>query len=305
MLLGCLCTAAAVAAAAPLQLTQRLEQQQRQFQYRFDFAGAPQQLSFTLHRDTLANHFRQFRRYQPRLLEQYLWRDVRRHMAQYPDVSLIAGPPGNRLQYQLRSNDAAKTEQIQQELQQLLADGIAEHLQQQYYIRLTSMTGQRYIVPDHLRIMQQSLTDLQPVAQALQQTLSVADARTTIDYVSNWLQQIPYQDLSDRHHSAGNSFSPPLKLLQENRGDCDSKMVLLAALIKILRPELQLAMLYLPDHAVLAVKLAATADDATVTIEGRDYVVVDPTGPAIQPMGKIAQRYQIFTRNQQFNYRLL
>ena len=168
-----------------------------------------------------------------------------------------------------------------------------------------SRTVSSQIIPDHLRLMQDSLSTLLPVANALHQKLMNVPSRQSVGYMGHWLQQIPYQDLSDRAKSAGSSFNPPLKLLQENQGDCDSKAVLLAALVRMLLPDVKLAMIYLPQHAMLALQLPVKSSDDAVTIDGREYLLLDPTGPALLPPGEIGPQYRIYTQNGQFAYRLL
>jgi hypothetical protein len=72
-----------------------------------------------------------------------------------------------------------------------------------------------------------------------------------------------------------------------------------------LLPDVKLAMVYLPQHAVLAVQLQVTPEDMTVNIEGRDYLLVDATGPALLTPGQINPEYQIYTGSGQFGYQLL
>lgn len=275
------------------------------FNYRFDVAGQTQQLSFSIEKSILNNHFRQFRRFKSSVLHQYLWRDLQMHMAKYPDARLQRQPDRNALRYQIVSTDNTSLPEIQQELAQLTAERSALYLQQAYYYQLTLPWSGTVIVPDHKRLMQDSLKDLLPVAKALHDKLAGSDNREKVLYLSSWIQQLPYQDLTDRHNSNGNSFSPPLRVLQENRGDCDSKAVLLATLIRILQPDVKLAMVYLPQHAMLAIQLPVTHTDDKATIEGKDYLLVDPTGPAQLAPGQISQTYIMYTRSGQFGYRLL
>ena len=225
-------------------------------------------------------------------------------MARYPSAKLSRLPGNAALRYRLQA-PAELAAQLDTELQQLLQRQTTAYLQQEYYYQLTLPLGEQVIVPDHQRLMQDSLTALLPVASALHPKLVTMTVRQSLAYLSHWLQQIPYQDLSDRQHSAGASFSPPLKLLQENRGDCDSKVVLLAALIRMLLPDIKLAIIYLPQHAVLAAQLPLQADDSSVTVDGREYLLLDPTGPAQLAPGQISQQYRIYTDNGQFAFRLL
>lgn len=304
-LLFCLLLLAPTLSLASQRLVLERQQQTIEFTYRFDFAGQIEHLRFSLSQATLNNHFRQFRALKPALLQQYLWRDLRTHVASYPNVRLKRLPGKDQLHYKLQTTDAALLQQLSDELQQLIAERTAYYLQQEYYYQLTLPWTGLVIIPDHLRIMQDSQADLLSVATALHQRLANTDSRLSLHYISQWIQKIPYQDLTDRQRSAGTSFSPPLRLLQENRGDCDSKTVLLAALLRMLLPDLKLAIIYLPEHAMLAVQLPVKAEDMTVTIEGKPYLLVDATGPALLEPGQISMQYQMYTENGQFGYRLL
>lgn len=303
-LLLILCCLALPLSAAPLRLQLQQQDAQLLFRYQFDIAGAPQQLAFNIDNASLNNHFRQFRAFKAALLQQYLWRDLRAHVARYPTAKLSRLPGNTVLRYRLQAPTELAA-QLDSELQQLLQQQTDAYLQREYYYQLGLPWGEQVIVPDHQRLMQDSLTALLPVANALHPKLVNMTLRQSLAYISHWLQQIPYQDLSDRQRSAGASFSPPLKLLQENRGDCDSKTVLLAALIRMLLPDVKLAIIYLPQHAMLAAHLPLQADDSSVTLDGREYLLLDPTGPALLAPGQISPEYRIYTRNAQFAYRLL
>lgn len=292
-------------AADTLEFSLLQDNGQAQFNYHFNVAGQPQQLSFNIAQATLSNHFRQFRRFQGSVMQQYLWRDLQMHMAQYPNARLIRQPDRNALRYQITSTDSAQLAKLQQELPQLTTKRSQFYLQQAYYYQLSLPWSGPVIIPDHVRLMQDSIKDLLPVGAALHDKLVNTASRDTLAYLSSWLQQLPYQDLSDRRSSSGATFSPPLKVLQENRGDCDSKTVLLAALMRMLLPDVKLAIIYLPQHAMLAVQLPVTSTDDKATIEGKEYLLVDPTGPAQLAPGKINQNYIMYTRSGQFGYRLL
>ena len=291
-------------AADTLRFSLQQDDGQAHFNYHFSVAGQAQQLNFSIAQPTLSNHFRQFRAFKANLIRQYLWRDLRAHVAKYPTAQLSRHPDKTQLSYRLKVSDPTLLAQLDSELKQLLLKQQQFYLQQSYHTTLSLPLGETVIIPDHVRFMHESLNDLLPVATALHQKLANIDSRTSLQYISQWIQQIPYQDLTDRRLSDGLSYSPPLKLLRENRGDCDSKSVLLAALLRLLLPDVKLAMVYLPEHAMLAVHLPVTASDMSVTIEGRDYLLVDPTGPALLAPGEIAAQYRIYTENGQFAYLL-
>ncbi|MBZ9612264.1 transglutaminase domain-containing protein [Rheinheimera maricola] len=290
--------------AAAYKLKLQHHEQHTQFHYHFSFANQPQQLSFSITNAELTDDFRQFRRFQTSLLQQYLWRDLKAHVARYPGARIQRQAPHNSLSYRLQLRDPALLQQLQQELQSLIAERTQHYLQQEYYYQQTMPLGEQIIIPDHVRFMQDSLQGLLPVAEALHSTLQNIPRRDSVHYIAAWLQQIPYQDLSDRQHSAGTSYSPPLSMLRQNRGDCDSKAVLLAALVRMLLPDVKMAFIYLPGHAMLAMQLPVDAGDDSVSIESQRYLLLDPTGPAQLAPGQISPELKIYTLNNQFGYRL-
>jgi len=301
----CLLLIAPLCIAAPLRLSLQSEAEQLQFHYRFDDSERSEELMFSIDNSSLNNHFRQFRALKPALMQQYLWRDLREHVAKYPGVRLRRLAGKNALRYELESRDNSTLLKLDTELAQLLVERRAYYLHQYYYTELTLPWGTKVIIPDHQRLMQDSLTDLLPVATAWHKKLVNITTRQSLAMLTNWVQQIPYQDLTDRNNSAGASFSPPLRLLQENRGDCDSKAVLLAAVLRMLLPDVKLAIIYLPKHAMLAIQLPTAAEDMTVTIENKPYLLVDATGPASLAPGQISTQYRMYTESGQFGYQLL
>ncbi|MGY0650058.1 MAG: hypothetical protein ACW7DU_18220, partial [Paraglaciecola chathamensis] len=93
-----------------------------------------------------------------------------------------------------------------------------------------------------------------------------------LNLLLGWLQSIPYDDLESRVSSNGAGFSPPFTLLSNNQGDCDSKSVLMASVIRALFPDIELVMLYLPNHALLGIAMSPQKDEASMLINGEEYL---------------------------------
>lgn len=290
------------APALQVQITQAADY--KQFNYSFINQTKIEQLQFAISSQTLADHFRSFRRYQPNYIQQYIWRDMQQHAATYPNIKLERLTISSKLSYKVSGSDPIINKQLSDELNSLISARQSYYLQQMYYSQFHFTDGQVGIIPDHVRIALDSLADLTPIAAAIQQQHPNLSPREMVQYISNWLQQIPYQNLSDRKHSSGISFNVPLKLLAENQGDCDSKAVLLAALLKLILPELKLAIVYLPNHAMLAIAIKPLATDSTTNINGQPYVLVDATGPALLKVGEINPQYQLYVANNYTDYRL-
>jgi hypothetical protein len=164
-----------------------------------------------------------------------------------------------------------------------------QYLQDNYYARFTSYLGQEAVKADHLRYISENKIPLLPVAQAIYETLALnSESRIYVNLLLSWVQSIPYNELEDRMSSNGAGYLPPLAIIRQNQGDCDSKSVLMASLIRSLLPDVKLVMIYLPQHALLGISLPTRSNEKTFSFDGSDYLLMEPTGPAVMPLGSIA-----------------
>lgn len=94
----------------------------------------------------------------------------------------------------------------------------------------------------------------------------------------NFLQSIPYDALER------NDFGmfTPVRMLAEKRGDCESKQVYMAGLLKKLYPDRSVALVLLPDkeHIVSAVEMPEAPSNLKYIKDGKSYLIVDATGPS-------------------------
>lgn len=128
------------------------------------------------------------------------------------------------------------------------------------------------------------------VARALGGTPGIADDdRSRIALALAFFQQIPYVALGDGD-ARGNDFLPGPALLAQNRGDCDSKAVALAAVLRTYTPWRKLAVITMPGHATLGVDLPALAGEQTVRAQARQYVIMDVAGPYLSQIGNVDGR---------------
>ncbi len=51
-----------------------------------------------------------------------------------------------------------------------------------------------------------------------------------------------------------------------------------------------MVIVYLPDHAMLAVNLGQRADEHNIMVRGAPHVLLDPTGPAQLKLGKLSEK---------------
>lgn len=136
---------------------------------------------------------------------------------------------------------------------------------------------------DHAAVIIARTDAVAPVAAALR---SGTDSdRAFIDRALTFSQSIPYQK---GRRGADTGFQRPLALLARNKGDCDGKAALFLSLVRAELPDLQLAMVYIPGHALVGLGLPAEPGDVTFTIDGVSYVYAEPVGPAAVPLGQTA-----------------
>ncbi|MEA3276929.1 MAG: hypothetical protein U9Q81_16915 [Pseudomonadota bacterium] len=153
--------------------------------------------------------------------------------------------------------------------------------------RLYKVQKDGYLRPDYARIARESLTDLKPVADALTHWIRRLPKREGLTRLLLFTQTIPYERLDDRSTDAG--FLMPLIVLAENRGDCDSKSTTYAALAHLMYPDIPIALVLVPRHALLALGLPPAPGDRTLEYGGRRWVLAEPVGPAVHPLGEIGE----------------
>ena len=184
------------------------------------------------------------------------------------------GPPGADL-----DGHMSALRRVQEDAQETFLNG-------RFYTKIGAPNGVNTFMPDHVRLVARYTPALQPLVEALRAQTQGLDDRQTVNHVLQFLQSIPYDTLENRQTSMGAGFITPYGLLGRNRGDCDSKSVALAAILRGLRPNLSLVMVYVPQHALLAVGLPQGPHDYALKLKEGVFVLADPTGPALLPLGR-------------------
>ena len=150
-------------------------------------------------------------------------------------------------------------------------------------------TGTTGVKADHIRYINTFRDVMKPAAKAFYAVFdNNATLRQYIDLVLSWSQSIPYNELTGRGESNGAGFLPPIALLNANMGDCDSKSVLAATLIRSFMPQAKMALIILPKHALLGIGLRPLSEDITYGSETMPLVLMEPTGPAPLTLGQVA-----------------
>ncbi len=190
------------------------------------------------------------------------------------------------------------------------------YLNQHHYMQYINPAGERVIKPDHIKIAKLSKPALQPLADAFAAQLNSLTPREGIQLLLGFIQSIPYDSLQPIEHLSEQipsqtwepateqqdriRFLTPVNVLKRNRGDCDSKATLLAALLKLIYPELPVSLVFVPSHALLAVALPSYHTELTINVDNEDYIMLEPTGPALLKMGQVGERTATHLKNETY-----
>ena len=266
-----------------------------------------QSISFELSNSALKEAPSQQANYKPKIAQRYIIVALTKEAKKIdPKVARVKiTPKRESIDIQVTGSDEAQVEEILNNLKAIQQQEYDRYLQEHYFTRFTTLFNQRAIKPDHVRYVAESVKPLIAASQAFyEKVASQSDSRAYFSLLLSWLQSIPYDTLEDRVVSNGSGYAPPVSVLMQNLGDCDSKAVLASSMVRAFLPSTKMIMVFLPNHALLGIALTPMADDRTIEHEGDTYVLYDPTGPALIPFGQVSEdterhivtgRYQVET----------
>lgn len=262
-----------------------------------DAEGRRQQVSYQLAPGTLPPLIA----YRPaRMQEDVLQRLLQQAVIEFPEVQFSLSRPSLALSIKSRNADKARAAQAWVKPEQARLE--QEWLKQHYFQPFTPADGQPAIKQDHVRIALASRDELAALTEQLKQegATELEARQQTVARMLDFIQAIPYRLLDSSSGRAGKGFLTPRQVLEQNQGDCDSKVTLMAAMLAQHFPDLPQAMVFVPGHALLGVALPARPGDATLTWEGQTYLLMEPTGPAQLPMGQIASTSRTLVDSKQW-----
>lgn len=258
----------------------------------YDVDGNTQHIRFSLPESVTNASLTLQPNYKPTLAQRYVTVALIKKARSYDPTEAIVSinNDNDRIDLEVRSPIPGKADEILTTLKEVQRQAYNDYLEKNYFTQFTTLYQQKAVKPDHIRYVKETTKALVPVSQAFYEKIKrESDARAYFKLLLGWVQSIPYDTLEDRKVSNGSGFAPPLGVLQQNLGDCDSKAVLTSALVRAFLPNTDMAMVFLPDHALLAIALTPMKTDTTITIEGQEYVLYDPTGPALIPFGQVSE----------------
>lgn len=288
------------------QLAFSKQNTERQFTFNYvwqDQSGQKRDLTLTLPKSEINRH--QHKRFMPALAQRYVYVELHKAARKIDprDAHVSIKSLGQDTQVKITSRSSKMLHKWQQQMQKSKEHAFERYLQENYYAHFQTYLGQQAIKPDHLRYIEENRAALLPLAQAMYEKVPVdSDVRAYLNLLLSWSQSIPYNTLENRLESNGAGYAPPLTVIATNRGDCDSKSVLIATLLRALLPDVDLIMLYLPNHALLGINLPLRGNELAYNIGGKDYQLMEPTGPALMALGDIAASSQRAINNGMYTY---
>ncbi|MFC3121158.1 hypothetical protein [Agaribacter flavus] len=243
-------------------------------------------------------------RYNNQLLQQEIVAAIRRYAVEVSadGVQVVISRLGLTTEYQVRAPNDKVAKATLAHIENLQEKVKREYYKENYFLNYTSPQGETGIQHDFERYVEDSKNALMPIVDAIKAIQqNTKDYREFISIALSWVQSIPYNDLRSRISSNGSGFASPKDLILQNRGDCDSKSTLFAALLQAYNEQIKVSMVLLPNHALLAIGLRALPNEKTVKHEGVPYVLIEPTGPAYFKIGEADEDSLLAIRNRQYS----
>jgi len=243
--------------------------------------------SFTLTRDAIKEAEESFREFSLAAMWRYLEVDLRNEVEKFGQgTHLNLSRTKDGLHWTIQAPDQKTADLAMQKTKTRLAQDEKTYLTQ----HLRHRVDDRRIMVDYAAATSALTQPMKAVARALGETPGIEDDdRARINLALGFMQEIPYAVLEDKERRGGD-FLPAPAMLAQNRGDCDSKAVTLAAILKTYARSRRMAMVTMPEHAILAVEIPAKQGDWTVQSQGRQYVALEAAGPAMAPIGRVGLR---------------
>jgi len=271
-----------------------------------DANGQQQQLKFSVDNSEFLSSLERFRSYNLERANRELAHQLNRYIKQqqWRGVEVQLSPRQKNIRIRLKN---ARSQQQQRDFEGQ-AERVRHYYQQQWqhyldannYQYISLPPGETGIIPDAVSIAKQQQSLFNSLITEVGETLRDNSRQSYTNFVGQFIQSIPYDKLEDDINSRGDGFTPPNQLIYYNRGDCDSKSALMAAILRPIIPQAKMAIVYLPGHALFAIAMNASDADKTITVDGSTLVLMEVAGPTLMPAGEIADSSAFYIDNGQY-----
>ena len=266
------------------------------FNYQWlDHKNKPQSMRFALTKSALFKRFRLLKAYQSEFAEKTIMRTVKKQLRKQPlnGAQAFFLQQGGKMVVQVKGQEDKNVALAYQKVKEIEQEAFAQYFKNNYYQLFTTHDQQTGVKVDHVNIANDSVADFKVLKPIILETVAIENIRKVTNYVLSFVQSIPYSTLESRITSSGAGFNPPAKLLWENQGDCDSKMTLTATILRALMPRIDMAMIYIDQHAFIGIAIPAETGEMTIEHQGISYLLGEPTGPALYRLGQLAPESEL------------
>lgn len=291
----CLCLSSLIA-AQQISFSKTPQEEYYNFSYQWlDHDHEPQSMSFTLTKSALFERFRLLRPYQGDFAQKTIMRSVKQQLVKEPlqGVQAYFLQKNGKMVVEVKALGAENVALAYQKIAEIKQAATTEYFKKNYYQFFNTPDQIAGVKMDHTSIANDSVPDFKTLKPIILEQVSIKNIREVTNYVLSFVQSIPYATLESRITSSGAGFNSPAKLLWENQGDCDSKVTLIATILRALMPRIAMVMIYIDQHAFIGIAVPANAGEITIEYQDINYVLAEPTGPALYKLGELAPESEL------------
>jgi len=245
-----------------------------------DAKGTKHAVSYKIRRDVIDDDRAEPTFLKRRELNEFLVKEIRAYGKTVKGVKVTATIEDGGVRIGVSGTDKKKAKAALDGAEKVRDQALDKWLRRNRFFRMANGN----ISFDHARLVSDYAEALEPVAEALKE--GTETKRGYVAKALSFVQAIPYEARKRKGGDPG--YRRPIALLFRNRGDCDSKSVLFLGLVKAAYPETDLAVVYIPGHALTGVGLKPKGDDLVFEAKGKRFVFAEPVGPALHPLGQPA-----------------
>lgn len=268
-----------------------------------DHHGRQHTTRFHLDSDMVKKASNEFKPFSNNDANSYVYKTVKNYASRLRSrgISMSVSTAGSNGKVEIVAKGTSR-QALQRELDTV--DGLIEQSRKKYIRnKLFRMYDENSVVPDHARIAGMYASRMRPVARALEKSAPRGDLRGQINHTLAFLQGIPYDELLNRRTSSGSGFATPVELITRNLGDCDSKSVAMASILKNSHPNVPMVLVLIEGHAFVGVAgVRRGSGDFGLKINNRTYILAEPAGPSLMPLGQIDRRSKRLLRSGDFQH---
>lgn len=194
------------------------------------------------------------------------------------DVDLQETASGFNVHLKGYGMNQRKAQRVTDQITALRDRILSEHFKEKFYT-IVEKGDEKYLRPDYLSLTDRYTAFGAVVARGIDKT-APKDKRGKARHALEFIQSIPYS----RDTPNGADFQTPIGMFTQNKGDCDTKSVALAAILREFG--IDSVMVVIPEHMFMGVEVPPLPGDHIFSHGGKTFVGVEPAGEGY-PIGKV------------------